>query len=206
MKRQLFETEVKLQITEPADAECILRDASLHANVRPETWLERDEYYDTEGGDLARADLTVRLRSSAGTIKIAMKSPRVFSPDGIHKRIELEFIAADAEGVRRELLAKGLQRRVVIEKRRSSVEYADALVVVDRLPFIGIFVEVEGADGSAVQATIHALGLGSAPVVRENYSELLERRMGALGLRTQPVLEATFDAEDEWLRLARPTT
>jgi adenylate cyclase class 2 len=157
-----------------------------------------DEYFDTRAENLKEQDFTVRLRSVNGDLKVALKGPRIYLPGNIYQRIELEFSATNEGEVREQLASQGLLATAVIEKQRwvFSSDYAE--IAIDRLPFIGSFIEVEGDDSSSIEAVIASLQLSSKHAVRENYSELLEARFRELGLPLRPGLQATFEAEARW--------
>jgi hypothetical protein len=73
-----------------------------------------------------------------------------------------------------------------------------AEIAIDRLPFIGSFIEVEGDTPSAIETVLTSLQPSSNDAVRENYSELLEAKFKEIGLPMRPGLHATFDAEAQW--------
>jgi adenylate cyclase class IV len=123
---------------------------------------------------------------------VALKSPRVFVGNGVQTRVELEFEAKSYEDVSAALRAQGLIPVVVIEKERWEFAIAGARVAVDRLPFIGAFVEIEGRSGAEIDDLVRKLGLSSCERVSQNYTELLE---GVSGLGPGMALIATFDAE-----------
>jgi adenylate cyclase class 2 len=159
---------------------------------------QRDEYFDTQGENLKEQDFTVRLRSVNGNLKIALKGPRIYLPNNVYQRIELEFSATDEGEIRGQLASQGLVAPAVIEKQRwvYSSDYAE--IAIDRLPFIGSFIEVEGDDSSAIEGVLASLHLSSKDAVRENYTELLEAKFKEIGLPLRPCLQATFEAEARW--------
>lgn len=62
--------------------------------------VQLDEYFDTPDEQLKEQDLTLRLRSIEGDVKVALKSPRVHLASGMTDRIELEFSAANQTEIR----------------------------------------------------------------------------------------------------------
>jgi predicted adenylyl cyclase CyaB len=159
---------------------------------------QRDEYFDTREEKLKEQDFTVRLRSVNGNLKVALKGPRIYLPDNVYQRIELEFSAANELEVREQLASQGLVATAVIEKQRWVFTGENAEIAVDRLPFIGSFIEVEGDAPSAIETVLASLQLSSKDAVRENYSELLEAKFKEIGLPLRPGLHATFEAEAQW--------
>ena len=159
---------------------------------------QRDEYFDTGDENLKEQDFTVRLRSVNGSLKVALKGPRKYLPGNVYRRIELEFSAANEEEVRAQLKRQDLTATAVIEKQRWVFSSEHAEIAIDRLPFIGSFIEVEGDTPSAIETVLASLQLSSNDAVRENYSELLEAKFKEIGLPVRPGLQATFEAEAQW--------
>ena len=163
---------------------------------------QHDEYFDTREENLKEQDFAVRLRSVNGNLKVALKGPRIYLPDNVYQRIELEFSAANELEVREQLASQGLVATAVIEKQRWVFTGENAEIAIDRLPFIGSFIEVEGDTPSAIETVLASLQLSSKDAVRENYSELLEAKFKEIGLPARPGLQATFEAEAQWRRQA----
>jgi len=191
------ETEIKVRLASDEQCSSVLALCKALYSGGLET-LQRDEYYDTIEEKLKEQDLTLRLRSVDGSLKIALKSPRIFLSDKIHQRIELEFSTSDEMELRQQLKRQNLLATVVIEKRRWTFKCERAEIVIDKLPFIGFFVEIEGADPASIEAILKSLHLSSDHAVRQNYSELLEAKMLELGLPVRPNLHGTFEVERQW--------
>jgi adenylate cyclase class 2 len=159
---------------------------------------QRDEYFDTREENLKEQDFTVRLRFVNGNLKLALKGPRIYLPGNIYRRIELEFSAASEAEVREQLKRQDLTATAFIEKQRWVFSGEHVEIAIDRLPFIGSFIEVEGDTPSAIERVLASLQLSSKDAVRENYSELLEAKFKEIGLPLRPGLQATFEAEVQW--------
>jgi adenylate cyclase class IV len=114
------------------------------------------------------------------------------------QRIELEFSAINEQEVREQLASHRLTATAVIEKQRWVFSSEHAEIAIDRLPFIGSFIEVEGDTPTAIEMVLASLQLSSKNAVRENYSELLEAIFKEIGLPLRPALQATFEAEAQW--------
>lgn len=161
--------------------------------------LQLDEYYDTPDGQLKKQDLVIRIRSNGGKRTIALKSPRIELPSGITNRIELEFLSAEGQNVPEQLHAQGLKPNESAEKERWTFIYNDCEIVLDKLPFIGSFIEIEGPSESAINEVVALLNLSSCPVIRKNYGELMLEKFRQLGLPVSNI-RATFAHELECLR------
>lgn len=158
--------------------------------------LQLDEYYDTMDRQLKNQDLVIRIRSTNNKKTIALKSPRIQHESGATSRIELEFASAEGEEVREQLLSQGLKAFEASEKERWTYIHGDCEIVLDKLPFIGSFLEIEGPSEKAIQEIVHMLDLTSSKVVRQNYGELMTAKFRELQLPLSNIY-ATFSKEKE---------
>lgn len=163
--------------------------------------IQLDEYYDTPDGRLKTEDLVIRIRSNAKRKMIALKSPRVELPSGLTERIELEFLAADGEQVHEQLVKQGLIPHEAAEKERWTFIHDSCEIVLDRLPFIGTFIEIEGSSEDEIHQVILLLGLSSCQIVRKNYGELMVDKFRELQLPLSRI-NATF-ANEKQLKLTK---
>ena len=191
----LFETEIKVKIKDDKKFNEILVKCRSEAHWAGEYSLQRDEYYDTKEELLKETDMTVRLRMVSDEISVALKGPRQFITDKMHKRIELEFKVANEDEIREQIHNNELLATAIIEKKRWPFKICDCLVVVDQLPFIGSFLEVEGDKTVSIEKVLSILEVSSKDAVRENYTELLEIVLPKFGLPIRPNMKATFRIE-----------
>lgn len=195
------ETEIKIPLGTGDQVRAVLDLCQiLYANSGQLN--QRDEYFDTRDENLKKQDFTVRLRSVNGSLKVALKGPRIYLPGNVYQRIELEFSAANEREIREQLASQGLIATAILEKQRWVFSSEHAEIAIDRLPFIGSFIEVEADTPSAIETVLTSLQLSSKGAVRENYSELLEAKFKEIGLPLRPGLQATFEAEAHWRGLA----
>ncbi len=123
---------------------------------------------------------------------ITYKGPR--RPDGRYKtRLELEVTVGDARAAGAVLEALGFRPRARVEKGRLVYRLGEALVTLDRLPFLGWYVEVE-APGPQLEAACRALGLDPAGGSTANYLELFAEHRRRWG-RPAAAVPLTFAAE-----------
>jgi predicted adenylyl cyclase CyaB len=193
----LNETELKLQLGSETEFNRVLSWCEQHLGQALKL-QQRDEYYDTVTEDLEKQDLSLRLRNTNGKVLVAMKSPRVFLTATIHDRIELEFAAADPDEVLKTIARYGLKATAITEKRRWEFQRDDFKILVDKLPFIGCFVEIEAPSVQRINEIVSMLSLSRDQGVNKNYSELLEERLSEIGLALRPNLRATFEDEEKW--------
>jgi adenylate cyclase, class 2 len=155
-----------------------------------------DKYYDTPDEQLKKQDLVIRIRSNGDKKTIALKSPRVELPSGMTNRIELEFLSAEGEKVHEQLLSQGLNPKEMAEKERWTFIHKDCDIVLDKLPFIGSFIEIEGPSEIAINDIVILLNLSSSDVVRQNYGELMMAKFRELQLPLTNIC-ATFAKEKD---------
>lgn len=194
----LYETEVKIRLgSEESLSSVITLCTNLYG--AGENLLQIDEYFDTPDENLKAEDLTLRIRTINDIVRVAMKSSREHVTQTIHKRIELEFAAANETEVREQIAKLGLIATAIYEKQRWRFKTDDSKIVIDKLPFIGTFVEIEAASVRRINNILKLLNLSADDAVSGNYTELLEAKFMELGLPLRPNLRATFEAEAQWL-------
>lgn len=194
---KLNELEIKIQISSEDHFQLIYKACNRLFGEPISHVLQLDEYYDTPDGQLKKQDLVIRIRSNGKKKTIALKSPRIELPSGMTNRIELEFLSAEGEHVHEQLLSQGLHPNEAAEKERWTFIYNDCEIVLDKLPFIGSFIEIEGPSENAINKVVHLLDLSSCPVVRKNYGELMRDKFRELQLPLSNI-QATFAKQNEF--------
>lgn len=194
---KLSELEVKIQLNSREHLQSILAMCQKLYGPPTSQVIQLDEYYDTPEETLKKQDLVIRIRSIGESKTIALKSPRGLLPSGFSDRIELEFLAAEGKEVCQQLERQGLRVRVANEKQRWSFAHQETEVLLDILPFIGCFIEVEGPNEAAINEVLHSLKLSPEMAIRKHYGELMEDKLKELGLFKLPIL-STFAAEEKW--------
>lgn len=165
----VVETEFKLRVDDEVGLRQWLR---RNHYARRRSVLQRDEYFDTAGGAAADGDYVVRLRTLDGGVpEVAFKGPRFYTADGASSRLEFEVPVESLESARAALSRRGLLRTWYLEKIRSEyVRKTDkTMVLVDQLPTLGLFLELEGALDSVRAIRNKLASVGS--VERRNYRE-----------------------------------
>lgn len=193
---KLNELEIKIKINSEEHFQAVYENCCKLFGQPSSHLLQLDEYYDTSDAQLKKQDLVIRIRSNGDKKTIALKSPRIELPSGMSSRIELEFLSAQGENVQQQLLSQGLSPNEAAEKERWTFTYEDCEIVLDKLPFIGFFIEIEGPSEIAIQEVVHLLDLASSQVVRKNYGELMKEKFQELQLPSSMIC-ATFAKEVE---------
>lgn len=194
-----FEIEVKIALGDVESLDEILKKYSKRLKTRGSKAYQCDEYFDTENEFLKRQDFTVRLRTVNQDMFLAIKGPRMYIDDKIHKRLELEFKVHDKEDIHNQIKRHSLKATTIIEKYRWTFKSGDVRILIDKLPFIGNFIEIEGPYES-IKHVISLLGLNEDNAVPKNYTELLEENFRNIGIPGRPNLRATFDLEKKWIQ------
>jgi adenylate cyclase class 2 len=170
------EIEAKMKIEDFAPLRKKLQ--SLGAS-RLHTELETNNFFDTPDKHLQKEDRGLRIRiainqeTNESHCTVTMKGPL---QKGLFKeREELEFTASDPAPVRAIFENLGYHLTLSFEKRRESWTFADCSVVLDELPYLGTYVEIEGKTESAVASARTALGLENLPNISSGYISLLSR-------------------------------
>ena len=158
--------------------------------------FRRDEYYDTKDMQIQENDFVIRIRKMNDIITFALKSKQIYLSDFIKKRIEIEFEIPD-DFISGQLESQGLITTAIIEKKRISLKSNNFVIEVDKLPFIGSFVEIEASSAEIINDVCLDLHLDSYRKEKDNYGDLLDRKVVELGLFPRPNLIATFEKEKE---------
>ena len=171
-----LEIEAKYRLDDP-DA---VRDRLRACGVRRiGAVLETNYYFDRPDGGMRWADCGLRIRVAesaepgvaAPKVTVTYKGPR--KPGPLKVREEIEFAADDADAAAAVLEALGLVRALSFQKRRESWRMESCEIVLDELPYLGHFAEIEGPDEAAVMAVAGRLGLSDLPLERTAYSTLI---------------------------------
>lgn len=192
-----FETEIKIALGRKYNRSEILEKCMKKFGAST-TVNQLDEYFDTKNQLLKINDFTVRLRQINDELLLAIKGPRMYLDDKIHKRIELEFRVYNRQDIDKQIKSHSLNATTVIEKTRWSFESGDVQISVDRLPFIGSFIEIQGSYEN-IKRVVSELELTEDDAVAQNYTELLEDYFSKHGIPGRPNLRATFDSEKKWI-------
>lgn len=133
---------------------------------------EYDMYYGSPHEDFPEQDRVLRLRNQNEKYYLAYKAPRTYT-DKVVSRDEYETHVADGETVRKILDGLGYMPMRVVEKRRvyfHDPEIANTEILLDELPFIGKYIEVEGTQESIARA-LDKYKLDRNDAVQMNYRE-----------------------------------
>jgi predicted adenylyl cyclase CyaB len=195
------ETEIKLYLGETSIEDFINMCHKHYPQLIKSNSFQRDEYYDTSDMQLQSSDFVMRIRKKNDMKMVALKSPRVYLSEFVHKRIELEFQINDGDNsIDKQIEEQNLIPIAIIEKRRTTLKGDNFVIEVDEVPFLGNFVEIESSNFDAINKVCSVLCIDKLKKVKENYGELLDTKLIELGLPLRPHLEATFIKEIEYYK------
>lgn len=161
------ETEVKLRV---GDLDLVRQKLRALGAVQGFCGLERNVVFDVADGRLRNADELLRLRSYESSV-LTYKGPRR-GKGAVKTRSEFEVEVSDAGEAERLLAALGYKRTWVYEKIRGLWRLGDVSIMLDRLPHLGEFVEVEGPGALEVGEVVGRLGFSDDDFVWQTYAEL----------------------------------
>jgi predicted adenylyl cyclase CyaB len=175
------EIEMKFKVASHAPLVCALR----RLGARPlESAIQRDRYFDTPDHRLLRGDCGLRLRYQrvrlSGKVRrridamLTYKGPRE-GRGGAKARDEYETGVDNPAAVEAILRGSGLSAMLTVEKRRVSYRLGRCRVELDKLPILGLFVEIEGPSRKEVQAAREKLGLVPCRPIRDHYIALFQK-------------------------------
>jgi adenylate cyclase class 2 len=162
-----MEIEAKVRVKDPVALRASLSSAGATFEGRV---LERNWLYDHPERTLARADKLLRLRQDR-RVSLTFKGPRHQSE--YKKREELEIEFPDASSATSLLKAVGFVMWFYYEKMRETWRLGSSEVVLDELPSLGLFVEIEGPTEAEIEEVVRKLKL-PRDYITSTYVEMLD--------------------------------
>ena len=168
-----WEIEAKMKLVDRAVLEQrLVQIGAQHS----ELVFEVNTFFDTPDGQLKRRDEGLRLRvnewhEGQSTVVITHKGPCRESPLKVRSETELEVMDSIVAGKLLEQL--GYEPKLSFEKHRQRWRIDDCLVELDTIPYLGDYVEVEGASEQIVMEMRSRLDLQDLPLIRASYAALL---------------------------------
>lgn len=128
-------------------------------------------FYDHPDGRLRSGGCGLRIRTADNGSSVTFKGP--LQPGPYKLRDEWETDIGDPAVLEAVFRGLGLREVFRFSKHRESWSLDGCQVDLDDVPELGTFVEVEGPDVASVARVLGRIGLGSAPVIRQGYVELI---------------------------------
>lgn len=183
-----IEIEAKMRLGDVIRLESRLETVSAR---RGREVLEQNTYFDTPHGALTTQDQGLRLRveteidASQSIAIVTHKGP--CASGQLKQRAETQFVADDPQAARQLLTALGFSRQISFEKRRRYWHADPCEVVIDTLPYLGDFVEIEGPSQEAVMQMRQTLGLDGLELIRASYIAMLQAYLTQHSIRTDQI-------------------
>jgi adenylate cyclase class 2 len=168
------EIEAKMKV---ADLKAIAQTLKKVGAKRKGSEYETNIFFDTEKDSLKKAGKGLRLRiaKNLSTQKtryiITFKGP--LQKGKLKTRQEIEMNVEDADAAINLFAALGFERKLSFEKRRETWNFQHCEVVLDELPLLGTYVEIEGPSNRQVMSARKALGLDKLPLIQTGYISML---------------------------------
>lgn len=180
-----IECKVKVDSHEAVVARLGEVGAELEGN-----YLLRDAYFDFADDGLRAADCGLRIRRQISDdgekVIVTYKGPKEDSP--FKSRQEVETAVGDFEFMQKILLALGMKKNIVIEKKRDVWLYGGCEVCLDELPLLGLFIEVEGDSEEDISSVLEALSLSELKHINSGYAKLACKELRELGMDEKEVV------------------
>ena len=161
-----IEAKLKVDNHDAVRAALVAAGATRVSKVR-----EVNTYYACSDPDVG---LRTRLETDeAGNARgrVTFKGPRKASK--YKSREEIEFDAGDTDAAGRLLERLGHCVALRFEKDRETFTLGDCEIVLDTLPHLGHFVEVEGPSEQSVSDVLAQLGLAERETLQQGYASML---------------------------------
>ena len=180
----MVEIEAKFKIK---SQKAITRELKKVGARLVEETKEKDIYYRSPTG--SRMPSAVRLRSSGKRTVFTVKSiPKKVFSRSFKIRNEFETDIKNKKAFQEILKILGFREAFRKEKYRLSYQWRRLKISVDKMPFIGLYLEIEG-EKKKIRCAAKALGLDMKNAITHTYMELFDRYKK---LNKKPGLELVF--------------
>jgi adenylate cyclase class 2 len=174
------EIEAKLKVGSLKQIEQKLQNlgAEFHDNL-----LQTDIYFDDENKNLTKADTCLRIRRQTNSTqeKVFLTYKGSKENENYKQRREIEFQVPDAVAVVKLLTALGYKKGLIVDKQRQLWHLGHCEVLLDDLPQLGTFVEIEGPDADQIKRVQKDLELDHLTHIHESYASLIEKKLAKEG-------------------------
>lgn len=168
-----FEIELKVKVDSHESVIKRLREIGAML-LRNE--YQVDHYYDDSSSTMLNSDKALRIRKTRTGNEVStlltFKGPKL--KDELKYRKEIETLVNDPDAMDRILCELGFKTSLTVEKKREQWSYGQCLVMLDSLPLLGKFVEIEGPDTAAIHELQQKLGIDDRPHIDKGYAVLLK--------------------------------
>ena len=182
-----MEIEAKIKLKSPSRLRALLNSAEAECKG---IILEKNWLYDYPDRALTKGDKMLRIRQDK-RIRMTFKGPRGDSEYKSREEVEVEF--PELGGASSFIESIGFVKWFYYERYRETWELDRCEIVLDELPFLGLYVEIEGSEEQDVTSAIKRLKLPRR-YTSDTYIELLLEHSGGNIARAH---EFKFPSEHE---------
>ena len=174
----MYEIEVKIRIDCNSIPEIIDKAIRLGGRITGKQ-REEDVYYQHPCRNFLETDEALRVRVVDGKkYSLTYKGPRIESGSNVKKRVEVivDILSGDVGSLLERL---GFYPVVKVVKDRVYVELGDITLTLDKVEYLGCFVEVEGRDPTSINNILDKLNI-KGEYVEETYAEMIAKLKGLI--------------------------
>lgn len=169
------EMEIKAKITEKE----VFSIKNKLKDIHPKIVNQLNIIFDFPGNFLYSNDKLLRLRKENKEVFLTFKGPK--EPGKIKTREEYEVQLNSLETAYKILAELGLVPRLKIEKVRVSYRLKGATVVIDKVPLLGYFLEIEAGNEKRIYETAKKLGIDQARLTNKSYTNFISEYNASKG-------------------------
>ena len=163
-----MEIEAKIKLKSPSRLRALLKSAEAECEGLT---LEKNWLYDYPDHSLFRTDKLLRLRQDQ-SVRVTFKGPRDEESD-LKSRQEIEFELPELPKAQSLIESLGFDTWFYYEKYRETWKLEGCEVVLDELPTLGLYVEIEGPNDEEILKAVKRLKL-PRKYIAKTYVELLQ--------------------------------
>jgi predicted adenylyl cyclase CyaB len=184
-----LEIEIKLPV---ASHEPLRRRLEALGATRRSAGVQTDRIFDRPDGELRRRGVALRIRSfqpdggADPQVTLTVKGPA--KAGGVKIREEIEQTLDDADRAVAMLNLLGFETTLTFQNHRESWPYRDCEVALDRVPYLGCFVEIEGPSEERVLAIRRELNLEPIAHRPSSYAKMLVEYCETHGIADRTLL------------------
>lgn len=177
------EIEIKFKIGKP---NLIRNKLKRHGAKFIGKTFERTLKFDTPANNLYKNGEFLRIRTG---FKNVITFKRKLKSQSFKEREEIELEISNPKKMETILGKLGFTKKLIMEKYREKWQWEDIEVVIDKLPEIGNFIEIEGSK-KAIRKTAKLLGLRLADGITATYWGLWEDYREKNGIKNENIIKA----------------
>jgi adenylate cyclase class 2 len=170
----MLEIEAKVRVK---NLDAISKKLRLLGAAFLHTVREEDIYLDSPDGTLLKSNCGIRLRKRQfqksklkSQIFLTYKGPN--GKSAFKSRREIQVQVDDFDAIKNILLALGFIKNLSVNKVRHIWKLGKCEICLDKVRYLGTFVEVEGPNENAIAAILDKLGLDKTKHIPSGYARM----------------------------------